>query len=66
MVRQIDVPTLLIWAEQDPYLGLELTDGLEQWVPSIRVERIAESSHWVQVDAAERVNELMIGFLRGS
>ena len=66
MVRQIDVPTLLIWAEQDPYLGLELTDGLEQWVPSIRVERIAESSHWVQVDAADRVNELMIGFLRGS
>ena len=66
MLRQIDVPTLLIWGEQDPYLGLELTGGLEQWVPNIRVERIPESSHWVQVDAAERVNELMIGFLRGS
>ena len=66
MVRQIDVPTLLIWGEQDPYLGLELTADLEQWVPSIRVERIPESSHWVQVDAAERVNKLMIGFLRGS
>ncbi|MCH8816030.1 MAG: alpha/beta hydrolase [Chloroflexi bacterium] len=66
MVHKIDVPTLLIWGEQDPYLGLELTADLEQWVPSIRVERIPESSHWVQVDAAERVNELMIGFLRGS
>ena len=66
MLRQIDVPTLLIWGEQDPYLGLELTGGLEQWVPNIRVERIPESSHWVQVDAAERVNELLIGFLRGS
>ena len=66
MVRQIDVPTLLIWGEQDPYLGLELTDGVEQWVPNIQVERIRESSHWVQVDAAERVNELMIGFLRGN
>lgn len=65
MVRKIDVPTLLIWGEQDPYLGLELTADLEQWVPSIRVERIPESSHWVQVDAAERVNELMTGFLRG-
>ena len=66
MIRQIDLPTLLIWGEQDPYLGIELIDGLDQWVPSIRVERILESSHWVQVDAAERVNELMIGFLRGS
>ncbi len=64
MLRQIDVPALLIWGEQDPYLGIELTEGLERWVPGIRVERIPEASHWVQVDAAERVNELMIEFLR--
>ena len=64
MLRQIEVPALLIWGEQDPYLGIELTEGLERWVPGIRVERIPEASHWVQVDAAERVNELMIEFLR--
>ena len=39
-------------------------DGLEQWVPDIRVERIPGASHWVQIDAAERVNELLIDFLR--
>ena len=65
MLRQIDVPALLIWGEQDPYLGVGLTQGLEQWVPKIRVERIPEASHWVQVDAPERVNELMLEFLRG-
>ncbi len=64
MVRRIDAPALLIWGEQDPFLGLRLTEGLERWVPNIRVERIANASHWVQVDAAERVNELMIDFLR--
>ncbi len=64
MLRQIDVPTLLIWGERDPYLGIELTEGLERWGPGVRVERIPEASHWVQVDAAERVNELMIEFLR--
>jgi pimeloyl-ACP methyl ester carboxylesterase len=64
MLRQIDAPTLLIWGEEDPYLGIRLTEGLQQWVPKIRVERIPNASHWVQIDAAERVNELMIDFLR--
>ena len=63
MLRQIDSPTLLIWGEDDPYLGIKLTEGLVEWVPDIRVERIANASHWVQVDAAERVNQLMIDFL---
>jgi len=59
----ITCPTLLIWGEQDRYLGLPLTEGLERWVPSIRVERISNASHWVQVDAAERVNQLLLDFL---
>ncbi|MCH8025455.1 MAG: alpha/beta hydrolase [Chloroflexi bacterium] len=66
MLRQIDSPTLLIWGEDDPYLGIKLTEGLVEWVPDIRVERIANASHWVQVDAAERVNQLMIDFLGGT
>lgn len=60
----IRCPTLLIWGEQDRYLGVPLTEGLERWVPSIRVERIAEASHWVQIDAPERVNELTLEFLQ--
>jgi hypothetical protein len=30
----------------------------------VRVERIAEASHWVQADASERVNQLMAHFLQ--
>jgi epoxide hydrolase 4 len=59
----ITCPTLLIWGERDRYLGVDLTRGLERWVPDIRVERIANASHWVQIDAPERVNELMLQFL---
>jgi len=65
MLRRIDVPALLIWGEEDPYLDVQLTEGLDRWVPTTRVERIPNASHWVQIDAAERVNELMIDFLRG-
>jgi pimeloyl-ACP methyl ester carboxylesterase len=31
--------------------------------PPLRVERIADASHWVQADAPERVNQLMVDFL---
>jgi pimeloyl-ACP methyl ester carboxylesterase len=64
-VRAIAAPTLLVWGEKDPHLVVRLTEGLEEWVPGIRVERIPEASHWVAVDEPERVNRLLAGFLRG-
>ncbi len=63
--RTIGVPTLVIWGERDRYLGSGLAEGLERWVPGVRVERIREASHWVQADAPERVSDLLIGFFAG-
>lgn len=62
-LRQIPAPTLLIWGKRDRYLGLRLSEGLTPWVPNLRVERLPEASHWVQNDAPERVNELLVEFL---
>jgi pimeloyl-ACP methyl ester carboxylesterase len=63
--RPIRTPTLVIWGERDPYLGLRLTEGLERWAPNLRLERLADAGHWVQNEAPERVNRLMIDFLKG-
>ncbi len=63
-IRPIEAPTLLIWGEQDRYLGLDLIKGLAPWVPNLQIERIPEASHWVQADAPGRVNRLIIDFLR--
>lgn len=62
--RRIDCPTLLIWGEQDRYLGLRFTENLERWVSALTVARIPGASHWVQADAPERVNALLLDFLR--
>jgi pimeloyl-ACP methyl ester carboxylesterase len=48
---------------RDRYLGLPLLDGLERLVDSLRIERIPDASHWVQADAPDRVNELILDFL---
>jgi len=61
---RVDAPTLLIWGEQDIALGIELTMGLEQWVPNLTIRRIADSGHWVQHEQAELVNQHMLEFLQ--
>ncbi|MFC4449905.1 alpha/beta fold hydrolase [Halorussus aquaticus] len=60
--RRVRAPTLLVWGERDPALGVELTEGLERWVPDLRVERLPEATHWVQNDNPDEVSDLLVEF----
>jgi epoxide hydrolase 4 len=62
-MRPIDAPTLVIWGDRDTALGSELAKPEARWVKNVRVEHLPEATHWVQHDAPERVNELLIEFL---
>jgi pimeloyl-ACP methyl ester carboxylesterase len=62
-LRPISAPTLVIWGEEDSYLGSELAEPDSEDVPKLdRVERVDGASHWVHHDAAERVNQLLADF----
>ncbi len=61
---RVHAPTLIIWGEQDIALGLELLNGLEQWVDNIQIQRIPDSGHWVQQEQPDKVNQLMLDFLQ--
>jgi epoxide hydrolase 4 len=62
-IRPISAPTLVIWGEKDAYLGSDLAEPEHDDVPNLQgVERLADASHWVHHDEAERVNELLIDF----
>jgi len=41
------VPTLVIWAEDDLALPVALLDGLEAYVPDLRVVRVPGATHWI-------------------
>lgn len=61
---KIKAPTLLIWAEDDFALGMELTrgmDGLFENPP--RIEYVPDTSHWVMEERPEIVNRLLLEFL---
>ena len=62
LMRPIEVPVLMIWGENEPVFLRATDEETPRWVPDLRVERIAGVGHFVQHDAPERVNELLIAF----
>ena len=63
IMRRIDVPTMIIWGEWEPVFLPETLIGTEEWVPDLRIARVPKVGHFIQNDAPERVNELLIEFL---
>jgi pimeloyl-ACP methyl ester carboxylesterase len=60
----ISVPTLGLWSDGDDYLTEEQMLRSGEWVSSEwRYERVDGASHWLQLDAPDRVNELLLEFL---
>ncbi|HYD51394.1 MAG TPA: alpha/beta fold hydrolase [Gemmatimonadaceae bacterium] len=60
---RVERPALLVWGMRDPALRPDLTEGLERWVPDLRIARLADAGHWVHRDAPDRVNVLLTEFL---
>lgn len=60
---RVKVPTLLIWGEKDKFLRAKLARDSIALCDAGRLELLPEATHWVQHDAADRVNGLLAGFL---
>lgn len=59
----LEVPTLMIWGENDTALGKELTYGTEAYVRNLQIKYIPNCSHWVQQEQPQLVNQYMREFL---
>jgi epoxide hydrolase 4 len=61
--QTVDVPTLVIWGENDAALLPSLTRGLSEWVPRLRVEIVPGAGHWVPYERPDVVNALIRDFV---
>ncbi|BAY91552.1 MULTISPECIES: alpha/beta fold hydrolase [unclassified Tolypothrix] len=59
----LQVPTLMIWGEDDTALGKELSYGTEAYVQYFQIKYIPHCSHWVQQEKPDLVNQYMRDFL---
>ena len=63
--QKIDVPTLMVWGEEDVALTKETTFGTERFVSDLTVRYLPGISHWVQQDDPETVNRILETWLTG-
>lgn len=61
----ITVPTLVIWGEQDVALSASMAQPSVDRCTDGQLVRISDATHWVQHDAPERVNLLLLEHFEG-
>jgi pimeloyl-ACP methyl ester carboxylesterase len=61
-LRKLEVPTLLIWGEQDQVTPLSLGQRLQREIPNARLETVANAGHLILDDAPGVVGRLVADF----
>lgn len=61
----IEIPTLLLWGEEDTALGKELTYATSDHVRDLTTRYVTNASHWVQQDQPQIVNAMLRAWLEG-
>lgn len=60
----ISIPVQVVWGTRDRYLGVELAEPPEEFVPNKRPTRFLDATHWVHWDCPQEVNEELLRFFR--
>jgi 2-hydroxymuconate-semialdehyde hydrolase len=60
----LDLPAMMIWGEDDPFLGSELAELLGEAIPGSTVALLPGCSHFVTEEAPQTVGPLIFEYLR--
>lgn len=62
-LTRVTVPTLVLWGLADMALPASLLDGLDRQVDDLRIERIADATHWVVHEQPDRIASAIAAFV---
>ncbi|MBS0471004.1 MAG: alpha/beta hydrolase [Proteobacteria bacterium] len=60
----IRLPVQIVWGQQDRYALPALAEASKALCADARLDYLPDATHWVAHDEAERVNEILLAFLR--
>jgi pimeloyl-ACP methyl ester carboxylesterase len=60
-LRGFDHPALIVWGNRDPYFPFADAQRLAATLPQARLERIDDARTFVQIDAPQRLADLIVG-----
>ncbi|MEM8976964.1 MAG: alpha/beta hydrolase [Pseudomonadota bacterium] len=59
----VDVPTLVLWGEQDIAIDIHVLDGMDAYISDLTLQRFPHASHWVQQDIPAEINTALTRWL---
>ena len=59
----VGIPTFVLWGMLDDALCPELVDGLEDYIPQLEVERVADATHWIVHERPQFVADRLQKFI---
>ena len=62
-VVTVQVPTTVLWGDEDRALLPGLLDGLQHWVPQLQLQRVPGASHWIVHEQPALVAGVVLGLL---
>lgn len=62
----VGVPTQVIWGLNDTALPPAMLEGLEHWVPRLRLDTVDDTTHWIIHEQPQRVTALLQDFFSNS
>jgi 2-hydroxy-6-oxonona-2,4-dienedioate hydrolase len=63
LAKLADIPTLIIWGNQNPFGDVPEARKMHEDIPNSRLELFDNCGHWPQHEHADRYNDLSIAFL---
>jgi pimeloyl-ACP methyl ester carboxylesterase len=63
-LRDLDIPTLVLWGEDDPFVPSKHAEELWELLPDASIALLPGCSHYVTADAPETALPLILQFLR--
>ena len=58
------MPVQIVWGRNDPYALPALAEASKLLCADVRLTYLEDATHWVAQDAPERVNAILLDFLR--
>lgn len=62
-LAKIEVPTLVVWGNENPFGEVPEANAMHEAIPGSRLELFNHCGHWPQHEHADRFNELSIAFI---
>jgi len=64
-LREVQVPTLVLWTDKNPGAGPNVGERLHALLPNAQYYCVADAAHWPQWEHPEEHDQVVMQFLRG-